>query len=328
MYDYIKLLEKLYARRSTENNRKDRTGTGTVAIFGHMLEHDIRHTKKFPLFPLREMNFKNIVVELLWFLRGESNIDFLRKHGCEWWTYQCSDNGDVGPLYGKQWRGFTDEYGNKTPDQLRNVIKQLREDPYSRRIIINSWDVDKIPDNNCDYDENVKSGKMALAPCHHQVQFFVEDDGKHKYLSLLFNMRSSDVFLGLPANIASYALLLHIVARLVNMKPHRVVYSGGDVHLYSNHFEATNTLLTRLKELRDEADYSKFSFAFANSASVDIKHDVIMTDNLPKYTLPKEFDDLVNVDDLDFTDERLIDVLVSGLSGYKPLPAIKVKMAK
>ena len=321
MFNYMTLMEKLHARLAADS-RPDRTNTGTASIFGTSLEFDLRES--FPLLPFRQMNFKDIVTELVWFLRGETNIKFLEDNGCKWWSNQCSKKGEVGPMYGAQWRGYTDRDGSIKPDQFARAVNTLVNDPFSRRILVDSWEASKIPENNCDYDENVENGKMAIAPCHPLYQFYVEEiDGK-RHLSCKFDMRSSDTFLGLPANIASYALLTHIVAGLTDMVPYRLCYGGGDVHLYSNHDKACTELLRQWREdieqQMDERGISRINRYR--------KWEYLTDTRCPKYQLPEEFLEKVTLEDLDFKVEGLVELLVSGLSDYKPQPPILARMAR
>lgn len=322
MHDYMALMQKLYYKSGAGEARPDRTNTGTASIFDHTLEFDMG--EYFPLLPFREMGWKNIVTELVWFLTGDTNIAFLEKHGCKWWSNQCSTDGDVGPMYSAQWRGYTGKDGVTRPDQFRALINGLREDPFGRRHVIDSWEPSAIPENNCDYDQNVRNGKMALAPCHQMYQCYVEERNGVKHVSLKFYMRSSDTFLGLPANIASYGLLLHIIAALTGYKPYRLIYNGGDVHLYSNHDKACSQLLKQWREMV-EAQFD------VEQTPKHLRYGgwIVKTEKLcPQYAIPEEFHSLVNADDLDFTVDNLIDVLISGLKDYNPGAAINARMAR
>ena len=321
MFNYMVLMQKLYSRLGG-TSRPDRTNTGTASIFDHTLEYDLR--QNFPLLPYREINFKDVVVELLWFLRGESNIKFLEDNGCKWWSEQCDEVGEVGPMYGAQWRGYMHDKGFRTPDQFRDVIDSLRNDPFGRRHVIDSWRPESMPGNNCTYHDNVTTGRMAIAPCHQQMQFYVEDINGVRHVSVKFIMRSSDTFLGLPANIASYGLLLHIVAGLTGYKPYREIWSGGDVHLYSNHEVACGKLIdqwTAMVKAKFDADKTPIHDRYRGWES---KSEAMC----PTYVLPQGFHDLVDRDLLDFKAEGLVDLLTSGLCNYHPGPVIKARMAR
>lgn len=301
MTPYYRLLERLLAKAEAPLGiRSDRTNTGTVAEFGTQMVFDLR--EGFPLLAERELSLADVTTELLWFLRGETGIDYLEKHGCKWWSNQCSVEGDVGPLYPAQWRGHTDLDGKKHPDQFKQLIDTAIIDPTNRRLVVDCWEPNTIPENNCDYDANVKTGKMAIPPCHPLYQIYFEPMGDVKYLHLKFYMRSSDSFLGLPANIASYALLMHIIGNLTDSVPCNLIYSGGDVHLYRNHFEAAKTLIGR----RTPASFKEFG---------------------PSYRIDADLKELVGTN-YDFTNDSIRDILINGLSNYHPKPAIKVRMAR
>ncbi len=205
--------------------KSDRTGTGTLSVFGRQLRFDL--TKGFPLLTTKKLHWPSIVHELLWFLSGSTNISYLREHGVTIWDEWADKNGELGPVYGHQWRAWKNLRGESI-DQLALVIEMLKQTPDSRRLLVNAWNVGDLDD-------------MALPPCHYAYQFYVAD-GK---LSCLFNMRSVDVFLGLPFNIASYALLTHMVAQQSHLTPGEVIWNGGDVHLYSNHLNQARLQLKR-----------------------------------------------------------------------------------
>jgi thymidylate synthase len=206
-------------------HKSDRTGTGTRSVFGRQLRFDL--AEGFPLITTKRVHFKSIAFELLWFIRGESNVGWLRDNGVTIWDEWADANGELGPVYGVQWRSWPTPDGGHI-DQLQQVIDTLRRDPDSRRIIVSAWNVADIPD-------------MALAPCHAFFQFYVAD-GK---LSCQLYQRSADMFLGVPFNIASYALLTLMVAQQVGLEPGEFVWTGGDVHIYDNHVEQVNEQLTR-----------------------------------------------------------------------------------
>ena len=205
--------------------KPDRTGTGTRSLFGQQLRFDLG--RGFPLVTTKKVHFRSIAVELLWFLRGDSNVGWLRDNGVTIWDEWASPEGDLGPVYGVQWRSWPTPGGGEI-DQISSILSTLRSDPDSRRMIVSAWNVAAIPD-------------MALAPCHALFQFYVAD-GK---LSCQLYQRSADVFLGVPFNIASYALLTHMLAQQCGLEPGIFVWTGGDCHLYSNHLDQAREQLTR-----------------------------------------------------------------------------------
>jgi len=212
--------------------KTDRTGTGTRSVFGHQMRFDLR--EGFPLITTKKVHFKSIALELLWFLRGESNASWLRERGVTIWDEWASPEGDLGPVYGVQWRSWPTPDGGHV-DQIAQVIKQLKSDPNSRRIIVSAWNVADLP-------------KMALAPCHAFFQFYVapgDRPGAPARLSCQLYQRSADVFLGVPFNIASYALLTHMLAQQCDLEVGDFVWTGGDCHIYSNHVEQVQTQLAR-----------------------------------------------------------------------------------
>jgi thymidylate synthase len=205
--------------------KTDRTGTGTRSVFGHQMRFDL--AQGFPALTTKKLHLKSIIVELLWFLRGESNIAFLKEHGVSIWDEWADDNGELGPVYGKQWRAWPTPDGRHI-DQISQLLEQLRKTPDSRRLIVSAWNVGELD-------------KMALMPCHALFQFYVAD-GK---LSCQLYQRSADIFLGVPFNIASYALLTMMVAQVAGLKPGDFIWTGGDCHLYSNHLEQAQLQLSR-----------------------------------------------------------------------------------
>ncbi len=206
-------------------DKKDRTGTGTRSVFGYQMRFDLQ--KGFPLVTTKKVHLKSIIYELLWFLRGETNIAYLKEHGVSIWDEWADENGELGPVYGKQWRNWEGKDG-VVIDQVTDLIKQIKTNPDSRRLIISAWNVADLP-------------KMALMPCHNMFQFYVAD-GK---LSCQLYQRSADVFLGVPFNIASYALLTMMIAQVCDLEPGDFVHTFGDVHIYSNHMEQVNLQLSR-----------------------------------------------------------------------------------
>ncbi|MGN6801949.1 MAG: thymidylate synthase [Ginsengibacter sp.] len=229
MQQYLDLLQKII---DTGTDKNDRTGTGTRSLFGYQMRFDLQNG--FPLITTKKLHLKSIIYELLWFLKGDTNIQYLRDHGVRIWDEWADENGDLGPVYGKQWRSWEGANG-ETIDQVSDLIQQLKTNPDSRRLIISAWNVSDLP-------------AMKLMPCHCLFQFYTtppsHEGGKRK-LSCQLYQRSADVFLGVPFNIASYALLTMMIAQVVDMEPGEFIHSFGDVHLYKNHFEQAELQLTR-----------------------------------------------------------------------------------
>ncbi len=235
MKNYLVLLDKILKEGVQKG---DRTGSGTLSLFGHQMRFDL--TQGFPLVTTKKVHLKSIIHELLWFLKGETNVAYLHEHRVNIWDEWADERGDLGPVYGHQWRSWPTP--DRQPiDQIKVVIEQLKKTPNSRRIIVSAWNVADLPDESMSPQQNVASGKMALAPCHAFFQFYVAD-GK---LSCQLYQRSCDTFLGLPFNIASYALLTHMVAQQCDLAVGDFIWTGGDVHLYLNHLEQANLQLTR-----------------------------------------------------------------------------------
>jgi thymidylate synthase len=222
MRQYLDLLGNVLARGATKG---DRTGTGTLAIFGWQMRFDL--AEGFPLVTTKKLHLKSIVHELLWFLRGETNVRYLREHGVTIWDEWADENGELGPVYGVQWRAWQAADG-RSIDQITRACDLIRRDPDSRRILVNAWNVGELE-------------KMALTPCHALFQFYVAD-GR---LSCQLYQRSADVFLGVPFNIASYALLTHMVAQQCDLGVGDFIWTGGDCHLYLNHCEQAQLQLSR-----------------------------------------------------------------------------------
>jgi thymidylate synthase len=222
MRQYLELMQDILDNGAVKT---DRTGTGTRSVFGRQLRFDL--SKGFPLITTKKLHLRSIIYELLWFLKGETNIKYLKDHGVTIWDEWADENGDLGPVYGSQWRSWPAPGGKKI-DQIANVIHQIKTKPDSRRHIVSAWNPAEV-DN------------MALPPCHALFQFYVAD-GK---LSCQLYQRSADYFLGVPFNIASYALLTAMVAQQCDLQLGEFVWTGGDVHLYSNHFEQAKTQLSR-----------------------------------------------------------------------------------
>ncbi|MCP9764598.1 thymidylate synthase [Lacihabitans soyangensis] len=204
--------------------KTDRTGTGTISVFGYQMRFDLN--EGFPLVTTKKIHLKSVVHELLWFIKGETNIQYLKENGVKIWDEWADENGDLGPVYGKQWRSWDSKNGEI--DQLKEVLKQLKSSPDSRRIIVSAWNVGEL-------------SEMALMPCHAFFQFYVADNK----LSCQLYQRSADVFLGVPFNIASYALLTMMIAQECGLDLGDFVWTGGDTHIYSNHLEQVNLQLSR-----------------------------------------------------------------------------------
>ena len=222
MKQYLDLLDRIL----TEGVKKeDRTGTGTISVFGNQMRFNLE--EGFPLLTTKKLHLKSIIYELLWFLRGDTNIKYLKDHGVRIWDEWADENGELGPVYGHQWRSWPDENGG-TIDQIQNVVNQIKNNPDSRRMIVSAWNVAEVE-------------RMALPPCHTMFQFYVAN-GR---LSLQLYQRSADTFLGVPFNIASYALLLQMMAQVTGLKAGDFIHTTGDTHLYLNHIEQAKLQLTR-----------------------------------------------------------------------------------
>lgn len=222
MRQYLDLARRIL----TEGNKRgDRTGTGTISVFGHQMSFDL--AEGFPLLTTKKLHTKSIIYELLWFLRGDTNVHYLQEHGVRIWNEWADENGDLGPVYGHQWRSWPAHDGG-TIDQIKNVVEMIKRTPESRRLIVSAWNV-------ADIDQ------MKLPPCHTMFQFYVAD-GR---LSCQLYQRSGDVFLGVPFNIASYALLTMMMAQVCGLKPGKFIHTLGDAHIYLNHIEQIRLQLTR-----------------------------------------------------------------------------------
>ncbi|MEV6430967.1 thymidylate synthase [Nocardia sp. NPDC051463] len=236
--------------------KADRTGTGTRSIFGHQLRYDL--AAGFPLITTKKVHLKSIVYELLWFLRGDSNVSWLQEHGVSIWDEWADADGELGPVYGVQWRSWPTPDGAHI-DQISDVLQTLRNNPDSRRMIVSAWNVAELD-------------RMALAPCHAFFQFYVAD-GK---LSCQLYQRSADLFLGVPFNIASYALLTHMVAQQTGLEPGEFIWTGGDCHIYDNHVEQVAEQLTRdpypFPALRLRQAPTLFDYTYADVDIVDYQH--------------------------------------------------------
>lgn len=242
MQNYLDLLADI---RDNGVDRGDRTGTGTRSVFGRQLRFDL--AEGYPILTTKKVHFKSVVNELIWFLSGDTNTRWLRDNGVSIWDEWATDEGDLGPLYGAQWVNWPTKDGGSI-NQIDYVVDCLQNRPESRRILFHAWNVEYLPDETVSPQENVKQGRMALPPCHLLYQFYVAN-GK---LSAMLYIRSSDAFLGLPFNIASVALLVHMLAQQVGLTPGEVIVTMGDCHLYSNHWEQVATQLAREPKARPQ----------------------------------------------------------------------------
>lgn len=235
MKQYLDLMRHV----KTNGTRKgDRTGTGTISVFGYQMRFDL--AAGFPLVTTKKCHLKSIIHELLWFLKGETNIQYLKDNGVSIWNGWADENGGLGPVYGYQWRNWPLPDGGHV-DQISEIIETIKSKPNSRRIIVSAWNVADLPNESISPHANVKKSKMALAPCHAFFQFYVAD-GK---LSCQLYQRSADIFLGVPFNIASYALLTMMIAQVTGLSPGDFVHTLGDAHLYLNHLEQADLQLSR-----------------------------------------------------------------------------------
>ena len=213
----------------------DRTGTGTISCFGYQMRFDL--SEGFPMLTTKKLHLKSIIHELLWFIKGETNIAYLKENNVRIWDEWADENGDLGPVYGHQWRNWNSE----GIDQIKDLIHQIKNNPNSRRMIVSAWNPSVLPDTSISFSENVKNGKAALPPCHAFFQFYVSE-GK---LSCQLYQRSADTFLGVPFNIASYALFTMMIAQVTDLAPGDFVHTFGDVHLYNNHLDQAKEQLSR-----------------------------------------------------------------------------------
>ncbi|WP_457673569.1 thymidylate synthase [Thiolapillus sp.] len=235
MKQYLELLQRV---RTEGAPKGDRTGTGTWSVFGHQMRFDLG--EGFPLVTTKKIHLKSVIHELLWFLKGDTNTTYLRDNGVTIWDEWADKSGDLGPIYGYQWRSWPAPDGSHI-DQIRQVVEQIRTTPNSRRIIVSAWNPADLPDESISPQENVARGKMALGPCHAFFPLSVLD-GR---LSCQLYQRSADIFLGVPFNIASYALLTMMVAQVCGLEPGDFIHTLGDAHLYNNHLEQADQQLSR-----------------------------------------------------------------------------------
>jgi thymidylate synthase len=232
MKQYLDLVEHVMANGCQKG---DRTGTGTKSVFGYQMRFDL--SEGFPMVTTKKLHLKSIVYELLWFLKGDTNINYLQENGVKIWDSWADKNGDLGPVYGHQWRNWNSE----EIDQITDLITELKTNPNSRRMIVSAWNPSVLPDTTKSFDENVANNKAALPPCHAFFQFYVAD----RKLSCQLYQRSADIFLGVPFNIASYALLTMMIAQVCDLEPGEFIHTFGDAHIYNNHFEQLELQLSR-----------------------------------------------------------------------------------
>lgn len=271
MKAYLDLMRHV---RDHGTQKGDRTGTGTRSVFGYQMRFDL--SEGFPLVTTKKVHLKSIIHELLWFLQGDTNIRYLTGNGVKIWNEWATEDGSLGPVYGFQWRNWPTPDG-KLVDQIAEVVAQIKSNPDSRRLIVSAWNVADLPDESISPQENVMNGKMALAPCHTFFQFYVAN-GK---LSCQLYQRSADIFLGVPFNIASYALLTMMMAQVCELEVGDFVHTFGDAHLYSNHAEQVETQLARqpfpLPTMKINPDVKHiFDFCFEDFDLVDYQcHDTV-----------------------------------------------------
>lgn len=246
------------------NQKGDRTGTGTLSVFGYQMRFDLQ--EGFPMVTTKKLHLKSIIHELLWFLKGDTNIGYLQENGVRIWNEWADENGDLGPVYGHQWRNWNSE----EIDQIKEVIQTLKHYPNSRRMLVSAWNPSVLPDTSVSFSENVANGKAALPPCHAFFQFYVAN-GK---LSCQLYQRSADIFLGVPFNIASYALFTLMMAQVCGYEPGEFIHTFGDAHIYTNHLEQVELQLSRdirplptmhlNPEIKDILDFNFEDFTLLN----------------------------------------------------------------
>ena len=261
MQQYLDLLKKI---KSSGIYKKDRTGTGTLSIFGDQMRFDL--LKGFPMVTTKKLHLKSIIYELLWFLKGDTNISYLKENGVRIWNEWADEKGDLGPIYGFQWRNWN----NDGIDQIKGVINSLKTNPDSRRLLVTAWNPSVLPDNNYSFSENIQNGKAALPPCHAFFQFYVSNSK----LSCQLYQRSADVFLGVPFNIASYSLLTMMIAQVCKLEIGEFIHTFGDVHIYSNHLDQVEIQLKRkpkkLPRIKINPDIDDvFNFTFDDFELID-----------------------------------------------------------
>jgi len=264
MKQYLDLMRHV---KENGSQKGDRTGTGTISVFGYQMRFDL--SEGFPLVTTKKCHLKSIIHELLWFLKGDTNIKYLSDNGVKIWDAWADEDGDLGPVYGYQWRNWPSP-DKDTIDQIAVIIQLLKTKPNSRRIIVSAWNVADLPDESISPQENVKAGKMALAPCHTFFQFYVAD-GK---LSCQLYQRSADIFLGVPFNIASYALLTMMIAQVCDLEVGDFIHTLGDAHLYTNHLQQVDEQLSRTPYKKPKLKINKnikdiFDFKFEDFELTD-----------------------------------------------------------
>ena len=232
MKQYLDLVKHVL---ESGNHKGDRTGTGTKSVFGYQMRFDL--AEGFPMVTTKKLHLKSIIYELLWFLKGDTNIKYLQENGVKIWDAWADENGNLGPVYGHQWRNWNSE----EIDQITELINELKTNPNSRRMLVSAWNPSVLPDNSKSFSENVSNNKAALPPCHAFFQFYVSD-GK---LSCQLYQRSADIFLGVPFNIASYALFTMMIAQVCELGVGEFIHTFGDAHIYNNHFEQMELQLSR-----------------------------------------------------------------------------------
>lgn len=270
MKQYLDLLRHV---REQGAPKGDRTGTGTYSVFGYQMRFDLQ--QGFPLVTTKRIHLKSVIHELLWFIRGDTNTAYLKDNGVKIWDEWATEGGELGPVYGYQWRTWPDPHASngRGIDQLAQVIRQIKQTPTSRRLIVSAWNPADLPDETISAQENVRQGKMALAPCHAFFQFYVRD-GR---LSCQLYQRSADIFLGVPFNIASYALLTMMMAQVCDLQPGDFVHTLGDAHLYSNHLQQADEQIARTPfslpsmELNPEVK-DLFQFGYEDFSISDYEH--------------------------------------------------------
>jgi thymidylate synthase len=232
MKQYLELVKHVL---ENGNQKGDRTGTGTKSVFGYQMRFDL--AEGFPMVTTKKLHLKSIIHELLWFLKGDTNIGYLQENGVKIWDAWADKNGNLGPVYGHQWRNWNSE----DVDQIADLIEQLKTNPNSRRMLVSAWNPGVLPDTKKSFSENVANNKAALPPCHAFFQFYVSD----RKLSCQLYQRSADIFLGVPFNIASYALLTMMIAQVCELKLGEFIHTFGDAHIYNNHLEQVELQLKR-----------------------------------------------------------------------------------
>lgn len=264
MRQYLDLLNHI---KENGIDKGDRTGTGTKSVFGYQMRFDL--SEGFPMVTTKKLHLKSIIYELLWFIKGDTNIEYLNEHGVRIWDDWANEEGNLGPVYGAQWRNWN----NEGIDQVKMVIDQIKNNPDSRRLMVSAWNPSVMPNTSVSFEENVANGKAALPPCHAFFQFYVAE-GK---LSCQLYQRSADVFLGVPFNIASYALLTMMVAQVCELEPGDFIHTFGDVHLYNNHKEQADLQLSRdpkpLPTMKMNTEIKNiFDFTFEDFELINYEH--------------------------------------------------------